>query len=56
MRLTSALTTFLKISSTEKAKEIKTQAKTKNIDELKEERKDKHLHGKYPIFHRPISN
>ena len=36
-------------SSTEKAKQIKTQAKTKKINELKEERKDKPLHGKYPI-------
>ena len=36
-------------TSTEKAKQIKAQAKTKNINELKEGRKDKPLHGKYPI-------
>ena len=35
--------------SAEKAKQIKTQAKTKNINELKERWKDKSLHGKYPI-------
>ena len=38
-----------KSTSTEKAKQIKTQAKTKNINELKEGWKDKPLHGKYPI-------
>ena len=38
-------------SSTEKAKPIKTQSKTKNINELKEGWKDKPLHGKYPILH-----
>ena len=36
-------------SSTEKAKQIKTRAKTKNINELKEGWKDKPLHGKYLI-------
>ena len=36
-------------SSTEKAKQIKTQAKIKNMIELKEGWKDKPLHGKYPI-------
>ena len=36
-------------TSTEKPKQIKTQAKTKNINELKEGWKDKPLHGKYPI-------
>ena len=36
-------------ASTEKAKQIKTQAKTKNINELKEGWKDKPLHGKYPL-------
>ena len=36
-------------STKEKAKQIKTQAKTKNINELKEGWKDKPLHGKYPI-------
>ena len=36
-------------SSTEKAKQIKTQAKTKNINELKEGWKDKPLYGKYLI-------
>ena len=36
-------------SSTEKAKQIKKQTKTKNINELKEKWKDKPLHGKYPI-------
>ena len=36
-------------SSTEKAKPIKTQSKTKNINELKEGWKDKPLHGKHPI-------
>ena len=36
-------------TSTEKAKQIKAQAKTKNINELKEGCKDKPLHGKYPI-------
>ena len=36
-------------SSTEKAKQIKTQAKIKNMNELKEGWKDKPLHGKYPI-------
>ena len=36
-------------TSTENAKQIKTQAKTKNINELKEGWKDKPLHGKYPI-------
>ena len=35
--------------SAEKAKQIKTQAKTKNTNELKEGWKDKSLHGKYPI-------
>ena len=35
--------------STEKAKQIKAQAKTKNINELKEGWKDKPLHGKYSI-------
>ena len=33
--------------STEKAKQIKTQAKTKNINELRQGQKDKPLHGKY---------
>ena len=37
------------ISSTEKVKQIKTQTKSKNINELKEGWKDKHLHDKYPI-------
>ena len=36
-------------SSTVKAKHIKTQAKIKHINELKEGWKDKPLHGKYPI-------
>ena len=36
-------------TSTEKAKQIKAQAKTKNINELKEGWKDKPLHGKYPV-------
>ena len=36
-------------TSTEKAKQIKAHAKTKNINELKEGWKDKPLHGKYPI-------
>ena len=36
-------------TSTEKVKQIKTQAKTKNINELKEGWKDKPLHGKHPI-------
>ena len=36
-------------SSTEKAKQIKTQVKIKNYNELKEGWKDKPLHGKYPI-------
>ena len=36
-------------TSTEKAKQIKAQAKTKNINELKEGWKDKPVHGKYPI-------
>ena len=36
-------------SSTEKARQIKTQPKTKNINKLKEKWKDKPLHGKYPI-------
>ena len=36
-------------TSTEKAKQIKAQAKTKNVNELKEGWKDKPLHGKYPI-------
>ena len=36
-------------TSTEKAKQIKAQAKTKNINELKEGWKDKPLHGKYAI-------
>ena len=36
-------------SSTEKAKQIKTLAKTKNINELKEGWNEKSLHGKYPI-------
>ena len=36
-------------TSTEKAKQIKAQAKTKNINDLKEGWKDKPLHGKYPI-------
>ena len=36
-------------TSTEKAKQIKAQAKTKNINELKEGWKDKPLHGKCPI-------
>ena len=36
-------------TSTEKAKPIEAQAKTKNINELKEGWKDKPLHGKYPI-------
>ena len=49
IRLTLALTTFLKILhlSVEKAKQIKTQTKAKNINELKEGSKDKPLHGKY---------
>ena len=38
-----------KASSMEKVKQIKTQAKTKNINELKEGWKDKPLHDKYPI-------
>ena len=33
----------------EKLKQIKTQTKTKNINELKEGWKDKPLHDKYPI-------
>ena len=36
-------------SSKEKAKQIKTQAKTNNINELKEGWKAKPLYGKYPI-------
>ena len=36
-------------SSTEKAKQIKTHTKTKNINQLKKGRKDKALHGKYHI-------
>ena len=36
-------------SSAEKAKQIKAQEKTKNINELKQGRKDKLLHGKYLI-------
>ena len=36
-------------SSTEKAKQIKTQVKTKHINELKEGWKDKPFHGKFPI-------
>ena len=36
-------------TSTEKAKQIKKQAVTKRINELKEGWKDKPLHGKYPI-------
>ena len=36
-------------SSTEKARQIKKQTKTKNINELKERWKDKPVHGKYPI-------
>ena len=36
-------------TSTEKAKQIKIQAKTKNINELTEGWKDKPLHGKYPV-------
>ena len=36
-------------SSTEKAKQIKTQVKIKNVNELKEGWKDKPLHGKLPI-------
>ena len=35
--------------SMEKAKQIKTQAKIKNVNELKEGWKDKPLNGKYPI-------
>ena len=50
-------------SSTEKVKQIKTQAKSKNINELKEGWKDKPLHGKYStrdsdldvVLHWPIS-
>ena len=34
-------------TSTEKVKQIKRQAKTKNINELREGGKDKPLHGKY---------
>ena len=50
MRLTLALTTFLKILHLlKKAKQIKTQAKTKSINKLKEGWKDKPLHGKYFI-------
>ena len=36
-------------ASAEKAKQIKAQAKSKTINELKEGWKDKPLHGKYPI-------
>ena len=36
-------------SPAEKAKQIKAQEKTKNINELKQGRKDKLLHGKYLI-------
>ena len=36
-------------SSTEKAKQIETQVKTKNINELKEGWKVKTFYGKYPI-------
>ena len=36
-------------TSTEKTRQIKAQAKNKNINELKEGWKDKPLHGKYPI-------
>ena len=36
-------------SSAEKARQIKTQAKTKNINELREGWKDKPVHGKYSI-------
>ena len=36
-------------TSNGKAKQIKAQAKTKNINELREGWKDKPLHGKYPI-------
>ena len=50
MSLILALTKISENStSTEKAKQIKAQAKTKNINELKEGWKDKPLHGKYPI-------
>ena len=36
-------------SSTEKVKQIKTKAKIKNINKMKEGWKDKPLHGKYTI-------
>ena len=36
-------------TSTEKAKQIKTQTKTKSINELTEGWKGKSLHGEYPI-------
>ena len=49
MRLTLALTTFLKIFIYTKSKKINAQVKTKNINELKEGWKDKPLHGKCPI-------
>ena len=40
---------YKNFTSTEKAKQIKVQAKTKNINDLKEGQKDKPLHGKCPI-------
>ena len=40
---------FENSTSTEKAKQIMTQEKTTNINELKEGWNDKPLHGKYPI-------
>ena len=42
-------TTFLKILHLLKNQNKLRQAKTKNINELKERWKDKPLHGKYPI-------
>ena len=36
-----------KSASVEKAKQVKTQTKAKNINELREGWKDKPLHGKY---------
>ena len=41
--------TFENFISTEKARQINTQGKTKNINDLKEGWKDKPLRGKYPI-------
>ena len=42
--------------STEKAKQIKTQVKTKNINELKEGWKDKFLHGNSSLTHQWLAS